>query len=355
MYESMDIAFGNPSSTHAYGRKAKVQVEAVRKLIAKEIKVSPADIIFTSGGTEADNAALFLPVRDWGIKRIITAATEHHAVLHAAAETAKTFGIPLEMVALDEKGRPQLDDLESKLRQSGPSLVSLMHGNNETGTMIDLHKTGALVREYDGVFHSDTVQTVGHFKMDLSTLPVDLISCSAHKFYGPKGVGFLYLNPRLKLKSFITGGAQERGRRGGTENTAGIVGLGKAFELAYAYLPEEEKHIRRLKEYLIEQLQNHFPRVLFNGACADAESLYTVVSVRLPEINNDGLLLFNLDLAGIALSGGSACASGSLQTSHVIKALYPQSAEPVLRISLGKDNRKEEIDKLMEVLSQQHS
>jgi cysteine desulfurase len=343
--------FGNPSSTHGYGRKARVVVEEARKAIARELNCQPGELVFTSGGTEADNAALSLAITDLGFRRIITSPIEHHAVLHAAQRLAKTHAVPLDYVQVNARGEVDLEHLETLLKQGGPAVVSLMHGNNEIGNLLDLEKTGHLVHRYGGVFHSDTVQTVAHFKMDLQKLPVDFIAASAHKFYGPKGVGFLYIKAGHKVGSFITGGSQERNLRGGTENVAGIGAMHQAFTLAYQNLAVEQAHVEGLKSYLIEQLQKHLPETRFNGLSSQlGRSLYTVVSAEFPQLANDAMLLFNLDLKGIALSGGSACSSGSLQGSHVINTLKPTGAGPVLRFSMGKDTTRKQLDYVVQVL-----
>lgn len=337
--------FGNPSSTHGFGRKARVVLETVRKEIARELHCQPGELIFTSGGTEADNAALLLPVRDLGIKRIITAATEHHAVLHAAQHLVRDRSVDLDLLTVDEQGRIDLQELEEKLQKGDRALVSLMHGNNEIGNLLDLKTVGSLVHRYDGLFHSDTVQTVGHFPLNLQEIPVDFITASAHKFYGPKGTGFLFARAGLKVGAMIQGGAQERNLRGGTENVASLGAMGKAFALAYQHLAEERAHIRGLKAYLINLIQQELPETRFNGLSDQMEeSLYTLLSLELPQLARDQMLLFNLDLAGFAVSGGSACASGSLQGSHVIASIKPENTHPILRVSLGKDNRKEDLD-----------
>lgn len=351
--ELLQGPFGNPSSVHSFGRKARIVVESARKAIAKTLNCQPGEIVFTSGGTEADNAALTLPINDLGYKRIITAPTEHHAVLHAAQRLAKTRGVQLDLVRVNHLGEPDLDHLEELLQNGAPALVSLMHGNNEIGNLLDLEKVGHLVHQYKGLFHSDTVQTVAHFPLDLKALPVDFITASAHKFYGPKGVGFLYIKSKVKVGSFITGGSQERNLRGGTENVAGIGALHTAFELAYQNLSSEKKHLLDLKSHLLKQLQTHLPKTQFNGLSKHLDqSLYTVVSAEFPQFANDSMLLFNLDLKGIAVSGGSACASGSLQGSHVIKALKPNGHGPIIRFSLGKDNTKAQIDQVISTLQE---
>lgn len=344
MLEVMEGPFGNPSSTHSFGRKSRIVVEQARKYVAKALNCSGAEIIFTSGGTEADNAALLLSVRDLGVTRIITSRVEHHAVLHAAESLQRNYGTVLEFVDLDEQGAVKLEHLERLLADEQPTLVSLMHGNNEIGNLLDLKATGELCRKYGAYFHSDTVQTVGHFPLDLAELPIDFLSASAHKFYGPKGVGFLYANSRVKIASFITGGAQERNMRGGTENIIGLAGLHKALQLSLDTLEEERAHIKGLKTYFMEGLQQ-LGAVVFNGRSGDLDhSLYTVLSVGFPELADNNMFLFTLDLKGIAVSGGSACASGSLKGSHVMEQLMPQATHPVVRFSFGKDTTKEELD-----------
>lgn len=345
--------FGNPSSTHSFGRKARVVLESVRKDIARQLNCQPGELIFTSGGTEADNAALLLAVRDLGLKRIITAPTEHYAVLHTAQQLARDRQVQLDLLDVDEKGRVDLDQLEALLKDGEPALVSLMHGNNEIGNLIDLQEVGALVHRYSGIFHSDTVQTVAHFPLDLQETPVDFITASAHKFYGPKGTGFLFARSGLKVGAMIHGGAQERNLRGGTENVASLGAMGKAFNLAYQNLAEERHHILGLKKYLIEQLKEQLPATRFNGLSDQLEdSLYTVVSLELPQLADDNMLLFNLDLAGFAVSGGSACASGSNQGSHVIASIKPENTHPILRVSLGKDSTREELDAFIACLKE---
>jgi len=349
-------AYGNPSSTHQFGRKSRVIVEETRKSIAKNLNCSAGEIVFTSGGTEADNAALMLPVRDLGIKRIITSPIEHHAVLHAAESIQRNYGVDLQLLKVNEQGEIDLNQLEDLLKDEKPTLVSLMHGNNEIGNLLDIHRVGSLCKNYGALFHSDTVQTVGHYNIDLSGLPVDFITASAHKFYGPKGTGFLYINKSVKVASFITGGAQERNMRGGTENILGLTGLKASLEYSLENLAKEEEHVRSLKKHLIEKLQEQVPAVTFNGLSGEMDkSLYSVLSLSFPSLKNDNMLLFNLDLKGIAVSGGSACASGSLQGSHVISALAPDSDYPVVRVSMGINNTIEEIETLVETLKSLHA
>ncbi len=345
--------FGNPSSTHQYGRKARVIVEDTRRYIAQSLRCHTGEIVFTSGGTEADNAALILPVRDLGIKRIITSPLEHHAVLHTSEYIQRNYQVELQLLKVNSKGEVDINHLEDLLKDEKPTLVSLMHGNNEIGNLLDIVQTGALCRQYGALFHSDTVQTVGHFDLNLEDLPVDFITASSHKFYGPKGVGFLFINKDVKVASFITGGAQERNMRGGTENILGLAGLKTALEQCLIKLEEEKAHILSLKRHLIEKIKSDIPTAIFNGMSADLDkSLYTVLSIGFPELKNDNMLLFNLDLKGIAVSGGSACASGSLQGSHVISAVTPAAEYPVVRISMGKDNTEQEIDVMVEALKE---
>lgn len=354
MIELMDLAYGNPSSTHAQGRKAKVVLESSRKSIAKHLNCLPAELVFCSGGTEGDNAAIAIAIADLGVRRILTSPLEHHAVLHAAERWAKSYGIAVNYLSVDEQGRINLEELEQELAQgSKPTLVSLMHGNNEVGNLIDLEKVGTICRKYDAYFHSDTVQTVGHFPLNLSELPVDFATASAHKFHGPKGVGFLYIDRRLKVSSFITGGAQERGLRGGTESIVQIGGLAKALDLAYQNLDDDKSYILKLKKSFWEGLKTIFPKAYANGLSDQwDESLYTVLSVSIPELSQDSMLLFNLDLKGIAVSGGSACSSGSVQKSHVISAMKAVHEDALIRFSFSKNNTLEEVDKVLAVLKE---
>lgn len=353
MKEIIDGPFGNPSSTHLFGRKSRRVVEEARKYIANSLNCSVSEIIFTSGGTEADNMALILPVRDLGISRIITSPTEHHAVLHTAEKLAEKYGVNLHLLKVSEKGDPDLHELDEVLSDGIASLVSLMHGNNEIGNMISLHQVGEICRRHSALFHSDTVQTVGHFRFDLASTPVDFITASAHKFHGPKGVGFLYISKNVKVTSLITGGSQERNLRGGTENIFGIAGMHRALEMSNDNLREESAHILKLKFYFLNRLFKSFPGVVTHGRSGGEESsLYTVLHVGFPMLENDAMFLFSLDLKGIAVSGGSACASGSLQGSHVMKAVKPGIRYPVVRFSFGKDNTLEELDYVLKVLGE---
>ena len=343
--------FGNPSSTHEHGRKVKVQIELARKKVAQLLKCTTGEIVFTSGGTEADNMAIRNSVEDLGITHCITTKIEHHAVLHTLEGLAKKGRIKLSFVKMNGQGEVDLNDLEALLQNNPRSFVSLMHANNEVGTMIDLVAIGNLVHKYDGIFHSDTVQTMGHFEHDLSTLPVDFITGAAHKFNGPKGTGFLFINKRLKLHPFITGGGQERSMRGGTENVYGMVGLAKALELAYSIMPEKRKKIEAVKRHFIQRLTQEIPGISFNGTSGDLEkSLYTVLNVNFPKVDRPDMLLFQLDLNGISCSGGSACSSGATKGSHVLAEMDRNMDAPAVRFSFGKLNTLEEVDYTIEVL-----
>jgi cysteine desulfurase len=336
--------YGNPSSTHAHGRKVRAAIESARKKIAELLHCTPGEIIFTSGGTEADNAILTSAVQTYGIKHAISTPIEHHAV-EQTLEQLKHRGLTLHMVNLDEKGHVDLSHLETLLKQNPGALVSLMHANNEIGNLLDLQRVGELCHNYQAYFHSDTVQTVGHYKHNLSQLNVHGITAAAHKFHGPKGVGFMFIRKDKKIKPFVHGGAQERNMRGGTENVYGIIGLAKALEIAYRDMDDHIRHIEKLKSRMIDQLRQNIPGVSFNGDCCNLErSLYTVLSVSLPESEDNSMLLFNLDLQGISVSGGSACSSGAVGGSHVLGALYPESKRGTVRFSFSKYNTQQEID-----------
>jgi cysteine desulfurase len=336
--------FGNPSSTHSHGRKVRAAIESARKKIAELLNCTPGEIIFTSGGTEADNAILRSAASTYNLKTLITSPIEHHAVIHTAEHLAKK-GVNVQMVRLDEKGHVDLGHLETLLKNNKDALVSLMHANNEIGNLLDLQYVADLCNEHKAFFHSDTVQTVGHYKHDMKQLQVCGMAAAGHKFHGPKGVGFMYIRKEKKIHSFIQGGAQERNMRGGTENVYGIMGLAKALEIAYRDMHDHTQHIQGLKSRMIEKLKTHIPGVSFNGDSANAEkSLYTVLNVSLPESEENEMLLFNLDLQGISASGGSACSSGATTGSHVLSTLYPESKKGAVRFSFSKYNTIEEID-----------
>ena len=337
--------YGNPSSIHTHGRQAKAAVERSRRQIADYLNAAPAEIFFTSGGTEADNAALRSSIETKGIKHALTSRIEHHAVLHSLESMEKAGKIELTYVDLDEKGHVNMDHLQSWLQSSPNSLVSLMHANNEIGNLNDIERIGELCQEYNAIFHSDTVQAVGHYRHDLQQLKLHCMVGAAHKFHGPKGSGFLYLNSEHSIEPFIQGGAQERNMRGGTENVAGIVGLAKAFELAYEKMDEHKYHIEGLKKRMIERLTAQIDGIAFNGDSANLDrSLYTVLNVCLPPSDENEMLLFSLDINKVSASGGSACSSGSNVGSHVLAALDRDPNRGAIRFSFSKFNTNEDID-----------
>ncbi|WP_083645866.1 cysteine desulfurase family protein [Christiangramia flava] len=355
MTQVLKETYGNPSSTHSHGRSAKSQIEQARKTVAEILNVKASEIVFTSGGTEADNLALNSAVRDLGVQRIITSRLEHHAVLYTVEQLQECFEIEVEYVDVTACGDIDLQNLEERLKASQKkTLVSLMHVNNEIGNMLDLQETAELVKSHGALFHSDTVQSIGHFKLDLEKIPVDFTAVSAHKFHGPKGVGFAFVRRNSGLKPLIFGGEQERGHRAGTEGVHNIVGLEEALKLAYANLEEERDYVLSLKAYFVEQLQQHINGVKFNGTCSDPEkSTYTLINVCLPVSAEKALmLLFQLDLKGISCSKGSACQSGSDQGSHVLNAFLSEEdlKKPSLRFSFSRYNTKEEIDYVVKTL-----
>ncbi|MFY8021445.1 MAG: cysteine desulfurase family protein [Bacteroidia bacterium] len=351
MSQVLKEEFGNPSSTHAHGRKARTIIENARKSVASILKCTPGEIFFTSGGTEADNMAIRRSVEDLGIEHIISSPIEHHAVLHTCEELEKSGKVKFHLVKLLENGHIDLADLETLLQQNPKALVSLMHANNELGNLLDIDRVGELCKQYNALFHSDTVQTIGHIPIDLSKTHIDFLACAAHKFNGPKGSGFIYINSKNKIHPFISGGAQERNMRGGTENTAGIVGLAKALEISIQNLEADSKHMQGLKTYMIEQLRAHIPGVLFNGD-AEGRSLFTVLNVNFPPTPIAEMILFKLDIEGISASGGSACSSGSNIGSHVLTALKVSPDRPSVRFSFGKHNTKSEIDYVIQKLKE---
>lgn len=355
--EVMKNEYGNPSSTHSYGRSSKALIENARKTIAKELGVTAPEIIFTSGGTEADNLILNSCVRDLDVKRIITTHIEHHAVLHTVEELKKNHEVQVEYLKLNSCGEIDFNQLEHLLQDTThKTLISLMHINNEIGTMLDIHRVGLLSKQYNALFHSDTVQSVGHFRLNLSEIQVDFLTAAAHKFHGPKGVGFAFIRKNTGLQSLIFGGQQERGLRAGTEAVHNIAGLETAFQLAYEHLDKEQEYVLSLKKYFTEMLQRNIPGVKFNGACTDnTKSTYTLLNVCLPIPAQKALmLLFQLDLKGIACSKGSACQSGSDQGSHVLNAILNDEdrKKPSIRFSFSSYNTKEEIDYVVQVLKE---
>jgi len=344
MYQVMENHYGNPSSIHSHGREVRTLIEKARKTVAGLLHTSPAEIFFTSGGTEADNTAIRCGIIDHGIKHAITSRLEHHAVIHTLEAMKKAGVIELSFVDVDEKGNVNYQHLETLLQHPERSFVSLMHANNEIGTLTDIELVGELCEKYNAIYHCDTVQTMGHYPHDLSKLKAHFIVCAAHKLHGPKGVGFLHVNHRIKINPMIYGGSQERNMRGGTENVYGIVGLAKALETAYTEMPQHHAHIQELKSYMMAQLKATVPGVEFNGETEPAKSLYTVLNVSFPEMEMADMLLFSLDIAGISASGGSACSSGSDIGSHVLTAIGGNPNRPAVRFSFSKYNTKAEID-----------
>lgn len=350
--------YGNPSSIHAEGRRARALVESARKTVAHAIGASTAEVFFTSGGTESNNTAIKCAVRDLGVRRIISSPTEHHAVLHAIEAIAREYPIDTQWLRVDAQGNPDLEQLHRLLaRGDAPrTLVSLMHANNEIGVLLDLAAVSALCRQYGALLHTDAVQTVGHFPLNVQQTPVAFLSGSAHKFHGPKGVGFLYVNANNFIRPFIDGGGQERNLRGGTENTAGIIGMAKALELAVRDMDTRAQHIRQLRRHFIERLREIFDDIQFNGNPEGDNDLYTVLSVSFPPSPKNELLLWHLDIAGISASGGSACTSGAEQhSSHVLDAIQADPQRKTIRFSFSHLNQLEEVEeavqKLREILT----
>jgi cysteine desulfurase len=348
----MESGFGNPSSVHSFGRGTRAIIEKSRKQVAKYINAAPSEIVFTGGGTEADNMVLRCAVQDSGVTHIITSATEHHAVIDTAEVLNKSCAdLKLSLVKHDEKGYVDIESLKQLLEENKDrkTLVSLMHANNEIGNRLPIKHVSNICKQYGAIFHSDTVQTMCHYSFDVRELGIDFLTCSAHKFHGPKGVGFLYVNQDIQIKPIITGGAQERNVRAGTENIIGIVGLTKAMEVAYRDLEEHQSHIEGLKTYMIEQLEATIPGVIFNGD-PKGDSLYTVLNVQFPNSEMDEMLLYNFDIEGIAVSGGSACSSGSNVGSHVLRNIGTDMTKPSIRFSFSKYNTKAEIDYTINVI-----
>ncbi len=342
--------FGNPSSIYSYGRETRMAIENARKSVAKILNAHPSEIFFTSGGTESSNTAINAAVRDLGCKHIISSAIEHHATLHTIEHLQKSGEVELSYVKLLPNGHVDLDDLEDLLSNSKEKcLVTLMHANNEIGNILDIDAVGELCKKYNAFFHSDTVQTVGHFPFDLSKTPVHFITGAAHKFHGPKGIGILYINQNIKIKPFVHGGSQERNMRAGTENLYGIVGFAKALEIATANYETCSVAIKQLKNYMMSELKKNIPSVVFNGDPL-GNSLYTVVSANFPKSEKSEMLLFNLDIHNICASGGSACTSGADTGSHVIRAISNDTDRVTVRFSFSKYNTEEEIDYVVETL-----
>lgn len=343
--------YGNPSSTHSFGRSAKVLVETSRKTIAGLINAEAREIIFTSCGTEANNWVILSAVRDLGIKRIISSRVEHHSVLHSVIEAGAQYGVQVDYVNLLPDGGADLTHLVQLLSDNVPTLVSLIHVNNETGTVLDLEKTGRICKQHNALFHTDTVQSMGKTPLNLQELQVDFLVASAHKFHGPKGMGFAYVKKNTALKPMIYGGEQEKGFRAGTEAVHQIVGMAKALELSYANLDAEKAYISDLKKYFIGQMDTHFAGYKINGY--NDNLFYNIINVMLPLAEEKtSMILFHLDMQGIAVSRGSACQSGSVKPSHVLKEILSDEdvKKPSLRISFSHFNTNEDIDLLIAAL-----
>ncbi|MBC9932582.1 cysteine desulfurase family protein [Chitinophaga qingshengii] len=352
MLPYMTEKFGNPSSIYSYGRETRLGIENARKSVAKILNAHPGEIFFTSGGTESSNTAINAAVKDLGCKHIISSPIEHHATLHTVEHLHHHDGIGLSFVKILPSGHVDMDHLRQLLEEAGQKcLVTLMHANNEIGNLIDIHAVGTLCKEFDAIFHSDTVQTVGHYPFDLRNTPVHFITAAGHKFHGPKGVGILYINENVKISPFIQGGSQERNMRAGTENLYGIIGFAKALELATEQHEEHKAYIDGLRKYMAAELEKNIPGVMFNGDL-HGRSLYTVLNVSFPKSEKSEMILFNLDINGICASGGSACTSGANAGSHVIRAINSNPNQIAVRFSFSKNNTKEEVDTVITKLKE---
>ena len=352
MIPYMTTHFGNPSSIYSYGRESRLAIETARKTVAKILNAHPGEIFFTSGGTESDNMAISASIHDLGCRHIITSPIEHHAVLHAVEHYDHEDVVSSSFVNLLPDGHIDLEDLDKQLAaHEERCLVSLMHANNEIGNLLDIYAAGEICKKHDAIFHSDTVQTVGHYKIDLRSKPVHFATGAGHKFHGPKGVGILYVNDNIKIKPIIYGGGQERNMRAGTENLYGIVGFSKALQLADANLEKDAQYIQSLKTYMIGQLEKNISGVQFNGDYK-GKSLYTVLNASFPKNEKSEMILFNLDINNICVSGGSACSSGADVGSHVIRAINNNPNLVAVRFSFSKHNTKEEVDTVVAKLSE---
>ncbi|NVO01422.1 MAG: cysteine desulfurase [Bacteroidetes bacterium] len=351
MTETLNDVFGNPSSIHEYGRKARVLIENSRKSVANNLNVSPSEIIFTSGGTEADNTAIRGAVFDLGVKHIITSKIEHPAVLNTLDILEKENKVKVSFVKLTENGHIDLNNLEEILSTTSNSMVSLMHANNEIGNLLPMKDVSGICEKYNAFFMSDTVQTMGKYANNFQNFNLHFAACSAHKFYGPKGIGFLYINGNNKISPMLFGGGQERGMRSGTENIHGIVGLAKAMELSYLHLERDQKNISEMKSLMIALLKEKVNGISFNGDCENG-GLYSLLNVSFPKTMKSEMLLQNLDINGIAVSGGSACASGSVHVSHVLEEISTDIDRPSIRFSFGRYNNVEEVKYTVEKLVQ---
>ena len=344
--------FGNPSSIYSYGRETRMAIETARKSVAKLLNAHPGEIFFTSGGTESNNTAILSSIRDLGCRHIITSPIEHHAVIHTVEHYCKANEVSSSFVKLLPDGHIDLNDLEEQLATlEERCLVTLMHANNEIGNLLDIDAVGNLCKKHNAIFHSDCVQTVGHYPLDFRKTPVHFISAASHKFHGPKGVGILYVNDNIKVKPFILGGGQERNMRAGTENLYGIVGFAKALELAMEHYEKDKAYIQSLKKYMIGELEKNIKGVSFNGD-VEGRCLYTVLSAAFPKTEKSEMILFNLDINQICVSGGSACSSGADIGSHVIRAINNNPNLVTVRFSFSKHNTKEEVDLVVNKLKE---
>jgi len=344
--------FGNASSIHSWGQRAKAAVEEARESVARLVGAQPGEIVFTSGGTESDNMAVFGAVeaaRTTATKHVVTTAIEHHAVLYAA-RALENRGVSVTYVPVGESGVVDPGDIERSLRPQ-TVLVSVMHANNELGTIQPVEEIATLARERGIAFHTDAVQSAGKVPVDAGALGVRLLSLSAHKFHGPKGVGALYVRKGASLRPLMFGGHHERDRRPGTENVPAIVGLGRAAEIAREHLDEEAAHVRRLRDRLEEGLLHSVPQIHVNGD--RSRRLPGTTSISFEAVDGEGFVIA-LDLRGIACSTGAACSSGSLEPSHVLSAIGKnrEQARSTVRFSLGAINSSEDIDYALEVIPQ---
>ena len=356
MTDLMKSDYANPSSIHHGGRKSRILIENARKTVSGFLNTSPGNIFFTSGGTEADNMAIRCGIIDNKISHAITSSISHKAVIYPLEELKKKEIIHLDYIKLDKNGRIDLSHLEELLQNNPKTFVSIMHANNEIGTIQPIKEIGDLCIKYNAIFHCDTVQTMAHYPINLQEFNVDFITGSAHKFHGPKGVGFIYISDNINIKPFISGGSQERNMRAGTENVHSIAGLAKAMEISYSNMEKDKKYISNIKKYMIEQLKENIADIEFNGNCTDFEnSLFKILSVSFPKISESEMLLFNLDIHGISCSGGSACSAGNMSGSHVLDVVCSDKNRTGVRFSFSRYNTKEEIDytiqKIKEIFS----
>tara|TARA_E500000331_G_scaffold6679_1_gene6518 strand:+ start:753 stop:1883 length:1131 start_codon:yes stop_codon:yes gene_type:complete len=353
MAELMKSDYSNPSSIHHGGRKSRIIVENARKTVSNYLNTSPGNIFFTSGGTEADNMAIRRGILDNNISHAITSSISHKAVIYPLEELSDKKKIVLNYIKLDNNGKIDLIHLEDLLKNNARTFVSIMHANNEIGTIQPIIEIGDLCKKYNAIFHCDTVQTMAHYPIDLQKINVDFITGSAHKFHGPKGVGFIYISDNIDIAPFISGGSQERNMRAGTENVHAIAGLAKAMQLSYENMDNDKEYISQIKKYMINQLILNINDVQFNANCTDFDSsLFKILSVSFPKISESEMLLFNLDIKGISCSGGSACSAGNMSGSHVLDVVCKDDNRTGVRFSFSRYNTKEEIDYTVEKIKE---